>query len=77
MPPALNLCNIQKLKFASLVHGGRQEELESLLDFARLGVEEGNEGLGFGGKVGGHIFHVILWLAVDSLQDTLAGVSPR
>jgi hypothetical protein len=31
--------NVQQLKLASLVHGGGQQELESLLDFGRLGVE--------------------------------------
>ena len=43
--------NVQQLKLASLVHGGGERELESLLDFGRLGVEGGGEGLEFGGKV--------------------------
>ena len=38
-------------KLASLVHGGGWQELESLLDFGRVGVEEGGEGLEFGGKI--------------------------
>jgi hypothetical protein len=39
------LCNVQQLKLAGLVHGGGQQELESLLDFEGLGVEEGGKGL--------------------------------
>jgi hypothetical protein len=34
-----------KPKLASLVHGGGKQEVESLLDFGRLGVEEGGKGL--------------------------------
>jgi len=33
------------------VRGGGWQELESLLDIGRLGVEEGGEGLEFGRKV--------------------------
>jgi hypothetical protein len=33
------------------MHGGGQQELEILLDFGRLGVEEGSEGLEFRGKL--------------------------
>ncbi len=45
-------CHVHKLKLAkarvyALVHGGGWQELESLLDFGRLGVEEGDEGLEF------------------------------
>jgi hypothetical protein len=39
------------LKLACLVHGGGQQELESLLDFGRLGVEERGEGSEFGEKL--------------------------
>jgi len=35
VPPAANLCNVQRLKLASLLH------------FGRSGVEEGSEGLEF------------------------------
>jgi len=61
---------VQELKLASLVHGASQQELESLLDFGRLGVpvlrpyrtkcEEGGKGLEFGGKIGDCGFHVTL-----------------
>ena len=57
MPPAINLYHAHKLELASLVHGSSQQELESLLDFGRLGVEKGGEGLEFGGEVGGCGFH--------------------
>ena len=40
-----------KLKLASLVHGGGRQELERLLDFGRVGVEGGGEGLEFGGRL--------------------------
>ena len=45
-------CHVHKLKLAkarvyALVHGGGWQEVESLLDFGRLGVEEGDEGLEF------------------------------
>ena len=33
-------CKVQKLKPASLVHGGGWQELESLFDFGRLGVKQ-------------------------------------
>ena len=45
-PLPVNLVHAQRLKLASLVHGGSQQGLESLLDFARLGVE----------KIGGRVF---------------------
>jgi len=45
VPPSVDLCNIQKLKLAkarvsALVHGGGEQELESLSDFGRLGIKE-------------------------------------
>jgi len=45
-PLPVNLHNVQKLKLAkarvsALVHGGGQQEPESLLDIRRLGVEQG------------------------------------
>ena len=49
VPPPINLSNVQKLELASFVHGSGQQELESLLDFGRLGVKQGSEGLEFGG----------------------------
>ena len=58
MSRAINLCHAQKLKLACLVHGGCQEELESLLDFERLGLKEGSEGLEFGGRIVSRVFHV-------------------
>jgi hypothetical protein len=39
-----------QFKLAGLVHGGGKQELESLLDLGRLGVEEGGEGLTLGGS---------------------------
>jgi hypothetical protein len=47
---------VQELKLAqarvsALVHGGGWQELERLLDFGRLGVKEGGEGLEVGRKV--------------------------
>jgi len=39
------------------VYGGSQQELENLLDFGRVGVEEGGEELEFRGKVIGRVFH--------------------
>jgi len=44
----VNLCHVHELKLASLVHGGGWQELESFLDFGRLGVGEEDEGLEFG-----------------------------
>jgi len=40
VPTAINLGHAHKLKLPSLVHGGGWQELESLLNFGRLGVEE-------------------------------------
>jgi hypothetical protein len=42
---------------ASLVHGGGQQELESLLDLGGLGVEQKDARLEFGRKVSGRVFH--------------------
>jgi hypothetical protein len=42
---------------ASLAHDGSKKELKSLLDFGRLGVKQGSEGLEFGGKIAGCGFH--------------------
>jgi hypothetical protein len=38
------------LKLASLVHGGGEQELESLLEFGRLGVKQGKRRLGVWGE---------------------------
>jgi len=40
------------------VHGGGWQELESLLDFGRLGVQQGSEGLELGREVVCYGFHV-------------------
>jgi hypothetical protein len=45
VPLTINLCNVQQFKPTSLVHGGGQQELESLLVFGRLDVQELSEGL--------------------------------
>jgi len=55
----INFCHVQKLKLASLVHGGGWQELESLLDLGRLDVEEGGEGLEVGGFIPCH-FQLLL-----------------
>jgi hypothetical protein len=39
-----SLPNVQRLRLADLVDSGGKQESESLLDFGRLGVEEGGEG---------------------------------
>jgi hypothetical protein len=57
VPPAFNLSNVQKLKLARFVHGGSQQELESLLDVGSLGVEEGGQVLEFRGKILDRGFH--------------------
>jgi hypothetical protein len=48
---------LAKARVSALVHGGGWQELESLLDFGRLGVEEGDEGLEFWRKMAGEVFH--------------------
>lgn len=52
------LRNANQLKLACLVHGGGQQELKSLLDFGRLGVEQGSKSLEFGGNIIICISHV-------------------
>jgi hypothetical protein len=51
VPPAINLPNIQQLKLPRLLHGSGWQELESLLDFGRLGVEEGGGGSELRGRL--------------------------
>jgi hypothetical protein len=50
------LCNVQQLKLAGLVHGGGQQELESLLDFGRLASRREAKGWRLGKRLMGVLF---------------------
>ncbi|MGA9347896.1 MAG: hypothetical protein WBW48_03705, partial [Anaerolineae bacterium] len=59
---------VQELKLASLVHGGGEQGLQSLLECRRLGVEGGGEGLEFEERAVGRVFH--RWDGIGSLPTT-------
>ena len=51
---------VPEIKLASLVHGGGEQELGSLLDFGRVGIKQGGEGLEAREKVVGGVFYATL-----------------
>jgi len=55
------LSGVSWFKPASLVHGSGWQELESVLDFGRLGVEERGKKLEVAGRIGGCVFHGWGW----------------
>jgi len=63
----------EAVPYASLVPGGGQRELESLLDIGRLGVEEGGEGLEFRGKVAFNQY--LLLCNLRGVRHTWLGIS--